>query len=188
MRYLRLKNTYAKSGSELLMDIDWSQTRAYAIGFGAIYINQKNRERDGIVGPGRETELLKEEISKKLEEWIDEKYDQSVVNKAYIREEIFWGDYTEETPDLYIGFNIGYRASWQTAMGGVPESLIEDNLKKWSGSHLFDPGLIPGILFSNKKITKENPSIYDIAPTVLKITGYDDEQLKSCNFDGRPLF
>jgi len=28
----------------------------------------------------------------------------------------------------------------------------------------------------------------DIAPTVLKITGYDDEQLKSCNFDGRPLF
>ncbi|MGD9014780.1 MAG: alkaline phosphatase family protein [Candidatus Omnitrophota bacterium] len=186
--YLRLKNPYAKSGSELLMDIDWSQTRAYAIGFGAIYINQQNRERDGIVGPGRETELLKGEISRKLEEWIDEKYNQPVVNKVYSREEIFWGDYAQQTPDLYIGFNTGYRASWQTAMGGVPESLIEDNLKKWSGSHLFDPGLIPGIIFSNKKITKENPSIYDIAPTVLAIIGYDDERLKTCNFDGRPLF
>ncbi|UCC94796.1 MAG: hypothetical protein JSW40_08285 [Candidatus Omnitrophota bacterium] len=106
----------------------------------------------------------------------------------YEREEIFWGDFADQAPDLYIGFNIGYRASWQTALGAVPKELIEDNQKEWSGSHLFDPTLIPGIILSNKKITKENPSLYDIAPTILRIIGYSQEQLKGMDFDGESLF
>ena len=186
--YLELKNPNAGSGAELLEDIDWSKTKAYAIGFGAIYINQQGRERNGIVRPGRETQLLKEEISQKLKQWQDEKYNEPIINKIYTKEEIFKGAHADQTPDLYIGFNIGYRASWQTAMGGVPKELISDNLKKWSGTHLCDPNLIPGIIFANKKITKENPSICDIAPTVLKIIGYDEEELKKCDFDGSPLF
>lgn len=186
--YLELKDKNAKTGSELLKDIDWSKTKAYALGFGAVYLNQRGRERDGIVSPGREAELLKEEISKKLELWIDEKHEKNVINKVYKREEIFWGDYADNTPDLYIGFNIGYRASWQTALGGVAKALIEDNLKKWSGSHLCDPSLIPGILFTNKKIIKQDPSMYDMAPTILKIVGFEDEELKKYNFDGEPLF
>lgn len=186
--YLELKNPYAESGTELLGDIDWSRTKAYAIGFGAIYINQKGRERDGIVNPGRETELLKEEISKRIKEWRDEKYNKAIINTVYLKEDIFWGRYAGEAPDLYLGFNIGYRASWQTALGAVPKGLIEDNMKKWSGSHLFDPNLIPGVLFSNKKIKKENPSIYDMTPTILKIIGFDDKKLKECDLDGEALF
>ncbi|MBU3912393.1 MAG: alkaline phosphatase family protein [Candidatus Omnitrophica bacterium] len=186
--YLELKNPKAESGGELLMDIDWSKTKAYAIGFGAIYINQEGRERDGIVKPGKETELLKGALSQKLKEWHDEKHNKTVVNKIYKREEIFWGNYAHNTPDLCIGFNIGYRASWQTALGAAPKELIEDNLKKWSGSHLFDPSLMAGIIFSNKKITKESPSIYDITPTILEIIGYDEEKIKDGNFDGTPLF
>ena len=186
--YLELQSSGAESGGELLVDVDWSKTKAYAIGFGAIYINQQGRERDGIVMPGRETELLKEEISKKLQGWVDIKHNQPVINNVYSREEMFWGDFARQAPDLYIGFNIGYRASWQTALGGAPNELIEDNLRKWSGSHLFDPGLIPGVVFSNKKITKEDPSIYGIAPTILKAIGYGEEKLKECSFDGEPLF
>lgn len=186
--YLELKNPYADSGEELLLDIDWAKTRAYAIGFGAIYINQEDREGYGIVKPGKETEDLKNELAEKLENWRDEKYNQPVIKMVYKREEIFWGDYADQTPDLYIGFNIGYRASWQTAMGGVPKLLIEDNLKKWSGDHLFDPQLVPGVIFSNQKITKEKPCLYDITPTILKIIGWTKEKLKEENFDGEPLF
>ncbi|MBU2573909.1 MAG: alkaline phosphatase family protein [Elusimicrobia bacterium] len=186
--YLELKDPHAGSGGGLLRDIDWSRTQAYSIGFGAIYINQKDRERDGIVNPGKETEDLKRELSRKLKEWRDDKYNKPMVNNVYLKEEIFWGDYADEAPDLYIGFNIGYRASWQTALGAVPRDLVEDNLKKWSGSHLFDPELIPGVIFSNRKITKENPSIYDITPTILAISGFEDESLKEYDFDGEPLF
>ncbi|MEK6733362.1 MAG: alkaline phosphatase family protein [Candidatus Omnitrophota bacterium] len=186
--YLELKNPYAKTGSELLTDIDWSKTRAYAIGFGSIYINQKGRERSGIVNPESDTELLKEEIINKLRGWRDEKYNQSVVNDVYKKEDIFHGKYAKNAPDLYIGFNIGYRASWQTALGAVPEVAIEDNMKKWSGDHLFDSKLVPGIIFSNKTIIKDKPSIYDIAPTILEEIGCGRGKIERCNFDGRPLF
>jgi predicted AlkP superfamily phosphohydrolase/phosphomutase len=185
--YLELKNPYAESGAELLKDIDWLKTRAYAIGFGAIYINQQNRERDGIVKPGQETELLKKEISLKLKEWQDEKYNKHIINNVYKQEDMFFGKYAKDAPDLYIGFNAGYRASWQTALGGVSEYLIEDNLKKWSGDHLFDSKLIPGVLFFNKKIKKEQPSIYDITPTILKIINYDRDKEQKCDFDGKSL-
>jgi predicted AlkP superfamily phosphohydrolase/phosphomutase len=186
--YLELKDFYAESGAELLADIDWEQTSAYAIGFGAIYINQQGREKEGIIEAGEEAEELKTEIANGLERWMDKKYGQPVVNKVYRKEEIFQGDRTKDMPDLYVGFNPGYRASWQTALGGVPGELIEDNLKKWSGSHLFDPALIPGIIFSNRKITKTNPSIYDIAPTIVKTIGFEEEKIKKCDFDGTPLF
>lgn len=186
--YLKLKDSSLREGRGLLQDVDWTQTYAYSIGFGAIYINQKGREKYGIVNPGRETELLKEKISRELEKWWDDKYNQPVIRKVYKREEIFWGDYQDEVPDLYIGFNSGYRASWQSALGAVPEELIEDNLRKWSGTHLIDPSLIPGIIFSNVEILKQNPSLYDIAPTILKIIGFSKEEIKKEDFDGEPLF
>jgi len=186
--YQSLKNPNDESGGDLLKDIDWADTRAYAIGFGAVYINQQGRERYGIVKPGKETEELKAELVKKLKAWQDDKYDAQIINDVYPREEIFWGDYADISPDLFIGFNTGYRASWQTALGASPKGLLEDNLKKWSGDHLFDPKLVPGIFLTNKKLAKENPSIQDIAPTVIKIIGYDDEKMRACDFDGKPLF
>ena len=186
--YLELKDPDIESGAELLKDIDWSKTKAYAIGFGAIYINQEGRERDGIVKPGKETGSVKLEISQRLKEWRDEKYNRSIINNVYSKEDIFWGKYVDQAPDLYVGFNIGYRASWQTALGAVPEKLLDDNLKKWSGDHIFDPALVPGVLFSNREVTKDNPSIYDITPTILKIADFDDKKLKGCDFDGKPLF
>ncbi|MGE5279296.1 MAG: alkaline phosphatase family protein [Deltaproteobacteria bacterium] len=186
--YLKLKNDDAPNGRELLADVDWRRTRAYAVGFGAIYLNETDRERNGIVAPGREAQLLKEEIAGRLKKWRDEKCGFSVVSEVYRREDIFRGEYAGETPDLYVGFNKGYRASWQTALGAAPADPIEDNAKKWSGDHLFDPKLIPGVLFSNLKIAKETPSIYDITPTLLKAAGFSDEELKRTDFDGAPLF
>lgn len=186
--YLELEDSSAESGAELLADIDWTRTRAYALGFGAIYINQKGREKNGLVAPGQETALIKKEIAQKLKEWRDEQNHQPVVNEVYPREDIFWGKYSDQTPDLYLGFKQGYRASWQTALGAVPKDLIEENLKKWSGDHLFDPALVPGIIFSNRKITQEKPTIYDLTPTILKLIGFQNKELKRLDFDGQPLF
>jgi len=185
--YLKLKDKNAKSGEELFENVDWSKTKAYALGFGGIYVNQIGRESQGIVQPGKETEDLKKEIIDKIKMWRDEKYNSLVVNRLYTKEEIFWGPYAKDAPDLFLGFNIGYRASWQTAIGGAPGELIEDNLKEWSGSHLFDPKLIPGVLFTNFQVNKENPSIYDIGPTILRISGYSDEEIKELDFDGEPF-
>ncbi len=175
-------------GRELFQDVDWSKTKAYALGFGGIYLNLKDREGEGIVKPGAEAEALEKEIAEKLQTWQDPKTGEAIINTVYTREEIFQGQYAEQAPDLYIGFKKNYRASWQTALGAAPKPLIEDNLKKWSGTHLVDPKLVPGVLFTNRKLTVENPKMYDLAPTILKLIGLNGQELKNADLDGESLF
>lgn len=157
-----------KESKGFFENIDWSETKAYAVGFGGIYINKVGREKYGIVDES-EIEELKKAISTKLEEWQDTKSQDKVVKKVYSSEDVFNGTYKKDAPDLFVGFNTGFRASWQTALGGVPLALIEDNNKKWSGEHLIDSSLVPGIIFVNKKINLNNPSLIDLLPTILKI-------------------
>lgn len=169
--YLSLKEG-TKESREFFEDIDWSKTKAYALGFGGIYLNKIGREYYGIVAYDEE-QNLKQDIAKGLEQLKDPQSGEMVIKKVYFKEDIFQGPYINDAPDLFVGFNLGYRASWQTALGGVPASLIEDNKKKWSGDHLVDSHLVPGVLFMNKKIELKEPSIIDIAPTVLGLFNID---------------
>ena len=73
--------------------------------------------------------------------------------------------------DLIVGYNEGYRVSWDAAVGRITESIIDDNAKAWSGDHCVDPVLVPGILFANRAIAAENPGIEDLAPTALELFG-----------------
>ena len=66
--------------------------------------------------------------------------------------------------------------------GQSDQAIFEDNLKAWSGDHCVDPRLVPGVLFSNRKIAIEKPAIVDVAPTILKLFGLE---LPSY-FDGKP--
>lgn len=166
--FLTLHRARNPEGRELFQDVDWSLTRAYATGFGGIYVNQRGRERNGIVSPGEDTEEIKNAIISGLAGLRDQ--ETHPVRKVYRREEIFWGPYIDTAPDLFVGFYPGYRASWQTALGACPLPVIEDNLKKWSGDHLFDPDTVPAIFFMNRKLDHDcQPSILDIAPTVIDL-------------------
>jgi len=169
-------------GEDFFKDVDWTRTRAYALGFGGIYINKKGRESKGIVLPQEEA-LLKKEIASGLKLWLDPATQKNIIKDVYAKEDIFNGPHSDSAPDLFVGFNAGYRASWQTALGGAPEELMEDNNKKWSGDHLMDPSIVPGILFINKKTDLKDPNIIDLAPTVLKLFNISDYK----KMDGKPL-
>ncbi len=183
--FLFLEDPAAVKGGEFFKDVDWSRTTAYSVGFGEIFVNQIGREAKGCVRPGAETQKIKKEIADRLTSLYDEKFASNVINKVYNRDEIFWGPYINEAPDLLVGYNIGYRSSWQTALGSVPEEIIEDNKKAWSGDHLSDPSLLPGVLFTNRKIEAANPAIVDVVPTILKILGIPEDEFK--DMDGRPF-
>jgi len=185
--YLKMRQDYSPD-MELLQGIDWSQTQAYAIGFGAIYLNLAGREGQGIVKPGAAAEALQREISAKLKNWIDPKTSTPVVHAVYQKQDVFRGPFTDLAPDLHVGFQRGYRASWQTALGAVPKLEIEDNLKKWSGDHLIAPELVPGVLFANKPLAKKDPTLYDLAPTILRQAGITLTDRETADFDGQPLF
>lgn len=160
-----------KEEGALFQYVDWKNTRAYALGFGSIYLNLKIRERQGIVEPGTNAESILNEISDKLLKLTDPKVGQSAIKNVYMSSNIYSGSQAEKSPDLVVGFQEGYRASWQTAVGGSPAEIFDDNLKKWSGDHIMDPSIVPGILLTNFKINNENPYLIDIAPTVLSCFG-----------------
>jgi predicted AlkP superfamily phosphohydrolase/phosphomutase len=186
--YMVLRNPLATEGGPLFSDVEWSRTRAYALGFGGIYLNRVGREPKGIVAPAEATSLARE-IRDRLQTWTDGKTGAKVAHAVYLQDEIFHGPDAVLAPDLYVGFSAGYGASWQTALGAAPAGdLVVDSVKKWGGTHLVDPSLVPGVLFCNRPIAKANPSLYDLAPTVLRFMALDDARLATEDLDGKPLW
>jgi predicted AlkP superfamily phosphohydrolase/phosphomutase len=180
--YLSLKEGKRESG-EWFKDVDWEKTRVYALGLGGIYINQKGREAKGTVSPGEETQALKKELLDKLNSLKDIEKDSVAINRLFDRDKLPPGPYKENCPDLVVGYNEGYRVSWDSVTGKVNETVFEDNIKAWSGDHCIDPGIVPGIFFCTRRINTKSPSITDIAPTVLALFGVDTPS----HMDGRTL-
>jgi len=169
--YLALKDG-KETGDEWFKDIDWSKTRAYTFGLSGIYINEKGRESQGIV-PAGEKEELKSELISRLQELPDDETGQISIKEVYDITKHYDGPYRDNGPDLIIGYNEGYRASWGAAVGRVDALIFEDNNKSWSGDHCIDPHLVPGVFFCNRKISDDNPHIKDMAPTVLDLFGVE---------------
>jgi predicted AlkP superfamily phosphohydrolase/phosphomutase len=166
------------------VNTDWTKTKAYAMGLGQIYINLQGREKYGVVAPGEEYSKLQDELITKLRDFRDPETGEPMINDVYKRDDIYHGEYIGNAPDLMVGFNDGYRVSWQTTLGGIPKDLVENNMKKWSGDHCsFDYKTTSGVFLSNKKISKADPKIIDIAPTVYKLLHIKPVQ----NLDGKPL-
>jgi len=178
----------AAEGRELLTSVDWSRTAAYAVGFGGIYLNLAGREARGIVAPGEQADALMTAMRSKLLAWKDPETGQTIVNEVYHGRDIFEGTFRDQAPDLYIGFKTNYRASWQTALGAAPLPQIEDNLKKWSGTHLVDHALVPGVLFSSQPLPSTPCRLVDLAPSILRLLGFKDEEVRQYNFDGESIF
>ena len=132
---------------------------------GHLTWNLKGREGQGIVPPD-EAENLKSSIARGLSGLVDPARGAEAIRGVRPREEVYSGPYSTEAPDLLVRFAGGYRASWATATGGVPEGQFEDNIKKWSGDHIIDPELVPGILLMNRPFRGEAASLVDLAPTI----------------------
>jgi predicted AlkP superfamily phosphohydrolase/phosphomutase len=167
--YLTLKDG-ATGEREYLKDIDWSRTKAYTFGLAGIYINQQGREGEGIVRRA-EAAALKREIASQLSGLCDAKRGVTGIRRAWPSDALYTGPYLDAAPDVVIGYNEGYRASWDAAVGKVSVEVFEENRKAWSGDHCIDPHLVPGVLFSNRKIAAEDPGIEDLAPTALDLFG-----------------
>jgi len=156
---------------EYLSSADWPKTRAYSIGLDGIYINLEGRERDGAVSAA-EFEAVKKQIVDGLMELRDDD-GSPAVNHVYDVKNDFTGPYRNEGPDLIVGFSEGYRVSWDCAKGTITGHVFEDNTKSWSGDHCIDPVLVPGVLYSNWKLSEQDPRLMDLGPTVLDVFGVD---------------
>jgi predicted AlkP superfamily phosphohydrolase/phosphomutase len=172
-------------GGEFWENVDWSRTRAYAMGIGQIYFNLRGRESRGIVSPGAEAKQLADELSARLLTMRDPEDGSPIVRAVYKRDDIYSGDYLNNASELQVGMEEGYRVSWQTTLGGSPQGIVYPNMKKWSADHGgYDFATTAGVLITNRRVGSASPSIMDIAPTVLKYFGLAIPG----DIDGKPLF
>jgi predicted AlkP superfamily phosphohydrolase/phosphomutase len=146
---LVLKDGKATS-PELLRDIDWYRTKAYALGFNTLYLNRAGREGKGIVRP-EEAEQVLHVLTRALERWKDPGTGERPIKKVHRARELYRGKEHVHMPDLLVGYARGYRASWETALGAVPRETVEPNRKKWSGDHCVDASEVPGVFLSSDR-------------------------------------
>jgi len=157
---------------DFFVNVDWSKTRAYALGLGQVYLNLAGREAKGIVQPGEDYKKLAAEIKAGLEAYVDPETGQHPVQHVFTRDEAY-GTYDPLLiPDLIPSNSEGYRVGWQDSLGGIAKAVVEPNLRIWSGDHCsVYPPLVKGILFSNAKLNAPEPKMGDVMPTILDIYG-----------------
>lgn len=177
--------TVAGSGSAAgpLDQMDWAATRAYGLGLNGLYLNLRGRERDGIVGRP-ETDRLLDELAGRLLELRDPKTGQRVVQRVYKAQDIYSGEARALAPDLVVGYARGHRVSWGSVLGSVSDQIFSDNTDKWSGDHAMAAEAVPGVLVTPRKVSAAQPTLADLAPTVLQEFGV----AKPDGMEGRSVF
>lgn len=181
--YLTLKDGATTSG-DWFEQVDWSRTKAFSLGLTGLFINRKGREKSGIVGEGEEYIAFARELKEKLEQLVDPENGVRCIRKAEIAVAVTDGPYRLDAPDILVGYEGGYRHSWECATGAVTPEIFKDNTKSWSGDHCVDPSIVPGIFFCNRPIREDAPHIMDIPYSCLKVFGVTPPKY----MQGRMLF
>ena len=144
--------------------LQWQRTQAYSgrTMEHAIYINLQGREPQGIVPPDRYDDLRRQ-IVQALLDLRDPSTGLRVVEAAYLREDLYQGEYVDEAPDLLFSLAPGYEPTSELSGRG----LFSDGLDEGAGIHQPDgifialgPGVRPGA-----RLPEQN--IEDVLPTLL---------------------
>jgi predicted AlkP superfamily phosphohydrolase/phosphomutase len=133
-----------------LKDVQWENTRAYALGLNSLYLNVAHREGKGTVTP-EQIEPLLDELKTKLLAWRADD-GQQVISRVLLKHEAFNGPYTRFGPDLVMGYAPGFRASSETGLGKSAATSLEANHDHWGADHCIDSTKVPGVLFANRDI------------------------------------
>jgi len=171
-------------GGTFWENVDWTRTRAYAMGLGQIYLNLKGREGHGVVPPA-DSNAVQDDLAARLLTMTDPKTGAPMVTAVYKRDDIYKGPFVQNASELQVGLADGYRVSWQSTLGGSPPGIVYPNMKKWSGDHgSYDYKDTSGTLISSRPLDVDRADITDIAPTVLKFFGVPIPS----EIDGKPIF
>jgi predicted AlkP superfamily phosphohydrolase/phosphomutase len=190
-RLARLTRQLAKQSpdKERFLDrIVWEETLAFAIGaFGSIYINTRDRFPKGIVEPGREYQVICEQITEELLSTRDPETGEAIVQAVHRAREIYQGPYVRLAPDLLIETTNDYfvRNNLDHYEGRLtyPAGRYRGRSLAHTGRHTLDGILVAvGTPFAQGG-NQAGAHIVDVAPTILYLSGLP----VPLDMDGRPL-
>jgi predicted AlkP superfamily phosphohydrolase/phosphomutase len=172
--YLAVRDASRVEDPGYFENVDWSRTRAYALGVNGLYVNLKGREKDGTVGAGERDALLAE-IAAKLLGTRDPATGAPAITKVYRREQVFTSAGNDDVaPDLIVGYAKGTRGSDESALGALTREVIVDNKDPWSGDHCMDHEAVPGVLLTSRQLRKPAPSLQTLAAAILAEFGVQE--------------
>ena len=150
-----------------LANVDWSRTTAYAIGLNAVYVNLAGRERLGIVRP-EDRDATVQRVREQLLALRDPANGAVVIETASA---VHASLANAAAPDLIVGYSRGYRASWQTGLGGFSKAVFDDNDDAWIADHCINAADVPGVLFTTRKLRLADPELKDLPVSLLALFG-----------------
>ncbi|MDH3404418.1 MAG: alkaline phosphatase family protein [Acidobacteriota bacterium] len=171
--YLVLKDPSLAKDPGLFRNVDWSRSRAYGVGFNGLYVNQRGRERQGIVDPSAKDALL-DEIGEKLLATVDPKTGGRAVTRVYPTARYFsHGRALAVGPDMIVGYAKGTRGSNDGALGELETEVFSDNTGQWTADHSMDHEAVPGILFTNRPLGRPAPTLTELAAVLVEEFGVE---------------
>jgi len=118
--------------------IDWSQTCAFMLNgwlYGFIYLNCQGREKQGIVGSGKEYTALREDLARRISRIKDPQTGEPVIQDVFKKEDLYTGPFVPQAPDLVLVPRLGY--AFSRSFTGSPDDLFTINRLKrdHTGTH-----------------------------------------------------
>ncbi|WP_246197934.1 alkaline phosphatase family protein [Solidesulfovibrio aerotolerans] len=174
--YLKLTPHDPADSGELFRFVDWPASRAFAMGFGSIYLNVAGREPQGVVTAGEPADSLARELAARLTALTDG--NTAPIAAVHRQADLYEGPLAAQAPDLVVGCRPPYRVAWTSAIGGTGGAVFTDNRQKWSGDHCVDASFVPGSLFSNLPLAAAADGVAQtrLAATVCRCLGLTPAQ------------
>jgi predicted AlkP superfamily phosphohydrolase/phosphomutase len=149
-----------------IAEADWRSTEAYALGLNGLYVNLAGREKNGAIPDGERKQAVIESLREQLLAFRDPSNGEPVVGSV----DVTHADAVNAAvaPDLIVGYKPGYRGSWQTALGGVPSEEVTANNDAWIGDHCVNPADVPGVLFTNHRVSFTSSALQDVTTFILR--------------------
>jgi predicted AlkP superfamily phosphohydrolase/phosphomutase len=178
--YLTLKEKPTEQTRLKMNMIDWEKTKAWGEGgyYSRMFFNVEGREPQGVI-PQAEYEDFRKEMIQKLEGIVDEE-GNNIDTKAFRPEDIY-RETKNIAPDLvvYLG-NLDWRSAGSVGVGSI--YMYENDTGPDDANHAQNGILISSAAPSGS--AKDQYSLYDIAPTILKHFGIDIPE----EMIGTPIF
>ena len=153
---LKIPDKKGKVGIGGIFDvIDWDKTKVIAIGEGLVYINKDNLT-------DTEYKALRIELVEKLKEIKHPKTNTKIIQDAYLKEDIYNGEFLDDAPDIVVLWNEGYEIR-----GYLMDGKMWDYDTEWSAHHKRHGIFVAHGPDIRNDVDLEGTTIYDLAPTIL---------------------
>ncbi|MFH2002020.1 MAG: alkaline phosphatase family protein [Planctomycetota bacterium] len=169
--YLTLKSPPHKQAKLKNDMIDWSKTRVWGEGgyYSRIFFNVQGREPEGQI-PADQYEALRDELKTRLEAMVDEE-GNPLGTRVFKPQEIY-RECNRIPPDLIVYFgDLNWRAAGSVGTDSI--YLYENDTGPDDANHAQEGIFIWAPPKGVKPRKSGNYSIYDVAPTILKVFGID---------------